>query len=127
MTPQKEKALAALMIYKTRSEAAEAVGITPRTMRTYFQDDEFVSRYKAAFREMFEDACRQCEQNITTVIDTLKDILQNERESAAARVSAGRVLLENTLKLYEYIDERDKLAMSIEIEDLTPLAEMLKR
>ena len=42
MTPRKEKALQALLVSRTRAEAAQAAGIGESTLRSYMQDAEFM-------------------------------------------------------------------------------------
>ena len=58
MTPRKEKALQALLVSRTRAEAAKVAGIAESTLRSYMQDSEFVDRYKQAFGDMVRDANR---------------------------------------------------------------------
>ena len=48
MTPRKEKALQALLVCRTRAEAAKAAGIGESTLRAYLQDAEFSAAYKHA-------------------------------------------------------------------------------
>lgn len=49
MTPRKEKALRALLVSRTRAEAAKTAGIGESTLREYMKDTEFMERYKQAF------------------------------------------------------------------------------
>lgn len=49
MTPRKEKALRALLVSRTRAEAAKTAGIGESTLREYMKDAEFMERYKQAF------------------------------------------------------------------------------
>lgn len=56
MTPRKEKALQALLVSRTRAEAAATAGIGESTLREYMKDPEFMDRYKQAFGDMVRDA-----------------------------------------------------------------------
>ena len=49
LTPRKEKALRALLVSRTRAEAAKTAGIGESTLREYMKDAEFMERYKQAF------------------------------------------------------------------------------
>jgi AcrR family transcriptional regulator len=104
MTPNKEKALAALLTSKTKDAAAKAAGIAPRTLRTYFDDPEFVRAYKKAFASLVEDATRQAQQTIGPALDTLREIIENPDENTTARVSASRSAIEFALRLTEAND-----------------------
>lgn len=109
MTPNKERAIAALITYPTRKEAAKAVGITPRTLQDYFKDPEFLERYKAAFGDMVQDATRQAQQAINPALSTLREILEDKDEQSKDRISAARAALEYALRLTEQMDILEQL------------------
>ncbi len=75
MTPLKEKALAALMAYPTRKEAATAAGITDRTMRAYLQDNEFREAYRAAYHGVMEDATRQAQRLVSKAMAVFEEVM----------------------------------------------------
>ena len=99
MTPKKQKALAALLTHATKKDAAEAAGIDPRTLRRYFDEDEFQTAYKKAFRDMVEEATRQAQQGIAPALATLRGIVEDSEESAQARIQAAKSTLDYALKL----------------------------
>lgn len=109
MTPNKEKLLAALLTSRTKKEAAAAEGISDRTMRSYFEDQEFCQRYREAFAGVIESATRQAQQNLTLAISTLTEIMGNADEQATARIQAARSTLEYALKLTEQMDILEQL------------------
>ena len=109
MTPNKEKLLAALLTSRTKKEAAAAAGISDRTMRSYFEDQEFCQRYREAFAGVIESATRQAQQNLTLAISTLTEIMGNADEQATARIQAARSTLEYALKLTEQMDILEQL------------------
>lgn len=104
MTPGKQKALAALLTHKTKQEAAQAAGITPRTMSTYLADPEFQRAYAAAFRGLVTDATREAQATLSPAICVLKSIMEDEEESSSGRIAAARSLLEYGLRLTEFND-----------------------
>jgi len=104
MTPNKEKAIAALLTSKNKDAAAKAAGISPRTLRTYFNDQEFVNAYKKAFGSLIEDAARQAQQTISPALDTLYEIMQDPEGQQGTRVSAAKAALEYALRLTEAND-----------------------
>lgn len=110
MTAQKEKALAALLTYPTRKEAAAAAGITDRTMRGYLQDKEFKEALQAAYRDVMEDATHQAQRLVRKAMLTFESVMDNEEESGATRVQAGAKAVEYALRLQEQTDVVRELA-----------------
>ena len=104
MTPRKEKALQALLVSRTRAEAAKAAGIGESTLREYMKDPEFSERYREAFGNLVQDATRQAQQALTLALSTLTEIMENTGEQATARIQAARYLVEYALRLGEQCD-----------------------
>lgn len=104
MTPRKEKALQALLVCRTRAEAAKAAGIGESTLREYMKDPVFLKRYREEIGNLLQDATRQAQQALTLAISTLTEIMGNTDEQATARIQAARSTLEYTLKLTEQTD-----------------------
>lgn len=104
MTPRKEKALAALLTYPTKEKAAEAAGITSKTLRRYLQDPEFQERYKNAFSGLVGDAANTAKQSLFPALECLRRIMQDGACNAQVRVYAARTLLEYGLRLTEITD-----------------------
>lgn len=109
LTPRKEKALSALLVSRTRAEAAQAAGIGESTLRGYMRDPEFLERYKRAFGEMVADATRQAQQTLSPALSVLKEIMMDRDEQASARITAARSVLEYSLKLCEQTDILEQL------------------
>lgn len=104
MTPNKQRALQALLTQPTKKAAAEAVGITDRTLREYLADPEFQREYKKAFGRLVTDATRQAQQSLSPAISALRDIVEDDSENSSARIAAARSLLEYGLRLTEFSD-----------------------
>ncbi len=109
ITPRKEKALQALLVSRTRAEAAKTAGIGESTLRGYLKDSEFLERYREAFGNLVQDATRQAQQALTLAISTLTEIMGNTDEQATARIQAARSTLEYALKLTEQTDILEQL------------------
>ena len=109
MTPKQQKALLALLSQPTKSKAAEAAGIAPKTLRCYLEDPEFQAEYKKAFSGMVEDAVRQSQQSLAPALATLREIVEDNGLDAQPRISAARSILEYSLKLTEQNDILAKL------------------
>lgn len=109
MTPNKQRALEALLTQPTKAEAARAAGIDPATLRRYLSDKEFLEYYREAVRGLVEDATRQAQQAMNPALSTLTEIATDSKAGHAARVSASRSLLEFGLRLTEINDILDEL------------------
>lgn len=109
MSPKQERAIAALLIYPTREEAAKAAGVSSKTIRKYFNDPEFQAEYKRAFGVLVDNAIRQTQRNLTPAVNTLQNIMLDGSQNGQIRVSAARSLLEYSLKLSERVDILERL------------------
>lgn len=109
MTKNQERALAALMIYRTKEEAALAAGITARTLRQYFHDEEFMAEYRQAFGNMIEESTRQAQRALSPALKAVREICEDQKAPVMARIAAARTLLEYTLKLTELADIEQRL------------------
>ena len=109
MTPKQEKALAALISNPNRNKAAKAAGITTRTLRTYFHDEEFASAYREAMDDLLSDAIAEGKQLLHTSMQTFKDVML-KGDTSAARTSAARSAAEITMKLIEQVEIKEKIA-----------------
>ena len=104
MTPRKEKALQALLVSRTRAQAAKAAGIGESTLREYMKDPEFLDRYREAFGNLVQDAVRQAGQAIAPALSCLREIVEDRGEAPQARIQAARYLVEYALRLGEQCD-----------------------
>ena len=109
ITPRKERALQALLVCRTRAEAAKMAGIGESTLRGYLKEPEFLARYREAFGALVQDAARQAQQAISPALSTLVEIMQDTDKQDAARIQAARSVLEYALKLTEQEDILEKL------------------
>lgn len=109
MTPNEERALAALLTSKTKLEAAEKAGITDRTMRRYFENPEFCQRYREAFAGVVQDATRRAQQLLEPALSTLQTVMEDEEIPAQARITAAKSIIDYSLKLTEQADILEQL------------------
>lgn len=98
------KALQALLTYPTIKEAAKAAGVHERTVREYLKQEEFKATYASECRQLLDGATRQAQRALSPAINALREIALNDGESAQARVSAARSLLEYGLRMTEITD-----------------------
>ena len=104
MTPRQQKALAALLTSPSRAAAAEAAGITTRTLQNYLSDPEFQREYQKALSGLISEAAAQAKQSLSPALSTLKEVMTDTEQNGQIRVSAARSLLEFGMKLTEQAD-----------------------
>lgn len=110
MTGKQKKALAALVRAPTREQAAREAGCSTSSIRRWMsQDPAFREAYKEAFSEMMTEATRETQRSMSPAITTLKEIVENEDQSATARISAARSILEYGMRMTEQLDVLDRL------------------
>lgn len=104
MRPRQSLALDALLAGASQTEAAQAAGVAPRTLRTWFHDPDFSRAYTLGCTELAKSAGRRAQAAATTALDTLVEVAENADNPPAARVSAARALLEQSDKATELLD-----------------------
>ena len=109
MTQAQNRALAALLQCKSREEAAKMAGISSRTLRNYFQNQEFAEAYRLAISELLENAVMEARQGISPALSTLREIVEDAEESAPARIAASRAALEYALKLGDAVEIEQRI------------------
>ena len=104
-TPRKERALQALLVSRTKAEAAKRAGVAESTLRVYCKDPEFLERYQEAVGSLVQDATRQAQQAISPALDALREVLENPHEQSQARVMPVGEKDPISASLYEEIRE----------------------
>lgn len=105
MRPKQALALDALLAGASQTEAAQAAGISPRTLRAWLHDDPDFSRaYTLGCTELAKRAGRRAQAAAGKALDTLVEVAENADNPPAARVSAARALLEQSDKATELLD-----------------------
>ena len=104
MTPNKEKALAALLACPTHEAAARKAGITSRTLRTYLKDQEFAAEYQKRSSQLVSAATMQIQRSLAPAISVLQEIAEDKSANMSSRIQAARGLLEYGIRLSELGD-----------------------
>lgn len=110
LTGKKQKALEALLVCKTRQEAAAMAGINRKTLWAYMRDDEFMTAYNERFTELLQEATQQARQYLSPALDVLNEIMADKEAAQTARISAARSILEYGLRLGDQADLAARIA-----------------
>ena len=113
LSRNQDRAIAALLVHASMSEAADAAGIGEVTLWRWMQIPEFKEQYRLARREAVSQAVGHLQGACSVAVVALKDIAQDVTCPAGARVSAARTVLEMAIK-------------GVELEDLAARVEHLE-
>ena len=113
LSRNQDRAIAALLVHASMSEAAGAAGIGDVTLWRWMQIPEFKEQYRLARREAVSQAVGHLQGACSVAVVALKDIAQDVNCPASARVSAARTGLELAIK-------------GVELEDLAARVEELE-
>ena len=94
MNARQRAALQALMVCSTKAEAAKQAGIAERTLRSYFQDEEFVKEYDRLFGDLMDEVTRELQKSLPLAIRTLRAVCEDPEASWPAKSAAAHRLLD---------------------------------
>ncbi len=107
LTPKQETAIAALLSTSTIKDAAEACGLTTVTLWRWFQLPEFAAAWRAARRQVVENAITQLQTAASEAVETLKRNLTCGNE--AVEVRAASLIIEQAVKGVELVDLQERV------------------
>ena len=114
LSRNQERAISALLVHPTMSQAAEAAGIGEVTLWRWLRIPTFKEQYRLARREAVSQAVGQLQAACSIAVVALTDVFRDVNCPASARVSAARTVLEMALK-------------GVELEDLAVRVEELEK
>ena len=109
LSANQRKALAALLVSKSRVDAARVCGLSTKTLQGYEKLPEFAEALEKGRREALADAAHRIAAGYSETVDALQEIVQSPDTPDASRVAAARVLLEYGLKYAEMTDINKRL------------------
>ena len=111
---KQEEAIAALLTKRNIEEAAQATGISPRTLMRWLNNPEFQKAYREGRRQAFGQAIARLQQATSAAAATLMKIMVDPSAPASVRVRAADSIF-------------DHAAKAIEIEDIEARVSELER
>lgn len=105
LSQRQQRALMALLEQPSKAAAAQAAGISPRTLRDYLADPAFAAELQRLQGGQISDAAQRGRQSMTGAMDALRNVMDDGSQSGQTRVQAARSILEYSLKL----DERENI------------------
>ena len=106
-----EQIIAALLDHGTIRAAAQAAGISERTLYDRMNKGEFQALYKAAKADLIRAAVLNINRQLQAAIDAVVEIMQDPDNNAAVRLQAAQTILNNAGKFAQrlQLDENSVL------------------
>jgi len=97
-TVSDEQIIAAVLANGTLRAAAAAVGISERTLYDRMNEGEFQARYRAAKADLIRAAVFNINNQLQAAINTVIEVMQDDKNNAAVRLQAAQTILNNAGK-----------------------------
>ncbi|HEV2125560.1 MAG TPA: hypothetical protein VGW38_22640 [Chloroflexota bacterium] len=110
MNQNQARAITALLSSPTIREAAEAAGVTERTIHRYMQEPAFQAALREAEGRAIDDAVRQLVGLASDAIETLRMILANPKVSPSVRLRAAAGVLDFMMRMREVRNVEQRLS-----------------
>lgn len=107
---RQEKALVALLRLGEVKAAAEEARVSDVTLHRWLKDETFKAAYRAGRRELIEVAVAGLQADAQKARTVLLAVAEDKNAPASARVSAARVILEQSVKGAETLDLMERIA-----------------
>lgn len=96
-----EQILAALIATGAVRPAAKVAGVSETTIRTRLADPDFRVQYEKAKSEILTEACDALSARLTSAVDALYRVLDDDSTPATVKVSAADAILRHGLRYVE--------------------------
>lgn len=107
-----EAIIAALLDHGTIRAAAEAVGLSERTIYDRMSDGEFQALYRAAKSDLVRAALLRINRHLERAIDTVAGIMEDEDNNAAVRLQAAQTIINNAGKFAQRLQVNETGVLS---------------
>src|SRR5579862_924776 len=110
MARKQDEAILALLTHKSVEEAAQAVGIPPRTLYRWVSDPVFDKAYRAARRQFFSQQIGRLQYAAPAAVATLLKMMLDPNTPASTKVRAADSVLDHSAKAIEIEDIEVRVA-----------------
>lgn len=106
-----EAIIAALLTHGTITGAAEACGISARTVYGRLEDREFRVQYMRAKNDILRRATLSMCNKLSAAVDTVFEIMNDAETSPAIRLQAAQTFIANAGKLSDRLKDDEAASM----------------
>ena len=93
-----EQIIAALLQHGTIKDAAQACGISPRTIYDRMDNREFRAQYMEQKNDILREAVYSINKKLSAAIDSVSEIMTDKSVNPAVRLQAAQVIINNAGK-----------------------------
>ena len=105
-----EQIIAAILQTGSTREAAEALGITPKTIYTRRTTDAFKALWYAAKADILRGATLNLNKTVARAVDTIAQIMDDKEANPAVRLQAAGMILKNAGELQKSLNGLEQTA-----------------
>lgn len=109
LSAKQQRAIKALLTEPTTRAAAEAAKVSEATIWRWLADPDFDQAYRAAREQLYEATLASLQEASTLAVETLRQVMDDPKAPAPARVSAARCVLEMSIRARETLDVEERL------------------
>jgi hypothetical protein len=106
---KQEKALAALLSQPNLKKACAVAKISEVTMWRWLREPAFVSAYRAARRQIVENAVAHLQADCSVAVTVLREIAEDKEAPGTARVAAAKAILEQSIEAIQMTDMLERV------------------
>lgn len=112
--------ISAVLSHGTIKKAAEAAGVSERTIYNRMSDGEFIEKYSAAKAEIMRAAVLEIHGHMRDAINTIAEIMNDPDTNAAVRLQAAQAILTQAGKFADRLQgEETRTAEQAAINEMT--------
>ena len=109
-----DKLINALITCRTLKQAAQAAGMSERSVHDYLNDPIFQERYRAAKDDVMRGVSNHLRGQMSAAVDVIADIMSDNENRPQDRLSAAKSILEYGAR---YVEEQEILERLKALED----------
>jgi hypothetical protein len=110
LTPRQSKAIAALVSSGKIGHAAEASGVSRRTLTRWLKEQHFRASYLQARGQLIQEVTAACAANALRAVERLAKEMENGRGTPGTRIRAASELLDFTARLAGMADFETRIS-----------------
>ena len=110
VTGRQERTIVKLLSESSVEAAAQAAGVSARTLWRWFKDPIFSAAYRRARKDAVSQAIARLQQVAGDAVEALQAVTSNQEAPAPARVSAAKAIIELAVKAVEVEDLEARIA-----------------
>ncbi len=116
LSARQEALIAALLSEPTQEAAADRAEVPRSTMYRWLREVTFAARYRDARRDLFTHQMGRLQKTTGIALDTLREVMEDPANPAAARVTAAKAILDLARQNIETADFEERLTALEEMQ-----------